>query len=132
MTVRVTSAAQADLAKALRWYRRQAGLDHRFLRAFDTALGLLDKQPKSLQSSKTRCAGISYQAFHTRSSTSSEAMTSLSLDVSMERGTRISGVTEDPKSTTRPFAPGALLVHRLSSPNEEDLIRDLAVLSSTM
>ena len=47
MTVRLTSATQADLAEALRWYRRhRAGLDTRFLDAFDSALHAISRHPE--------------------------------------------------------------------------------------
>ncbi len=47
MIARITSAAQADLAQALRWYRRhRPGLDRRFLEAFDVAVDTISRHPE--------------------------------------------------------------------------------------
>ena len=47
MTARLTSAARADLTEALRWYRRHgAGLDRRFLVAFDAAIEAISGHPE--------------------------------------------------------------------------------------
>ena len=44
MRIRITSAAKADIAGALTWYReRGAGLDRRFLSAFDQSLSAIQK-----------------------------------------------------------------------------------------
>jgi toxin ParE1/3/4 len=45
--VRVTSAAQSDIADGLEWYRsRLAGLDQRFLSALDAAFDPIAKHPE--------------------------------------------------------------------------------------
>jgi plasmid stabilization system protein ParE len=45
--IRVTSAAKADLAGALGWYRqRHRGLDHRFLQAFEHSLDAIQNHPE--------------------------------------------------------------------------------------
>jgi plasmid stabilization system protein ParE len=47
LKLRITSAAQADLAEALRWYRQRGpGLDRRLLAAFDTALETIAAHPE--------------------------------------------------------------------------------------
>jgi plasmid stabilization system protein ParE len=47
VTARLTSAAQVDLTAALSWYRqRRAGLERRFLQAFDSAIEAISQHPE--------------------------------------------------------------------------------------
>ncbi len=47
MIARITSAAQADLAQALHWYRRhRPGLDRRFIEAFELAIDTISRHPE--------------------------------------------------------------------------------------
>jgi toxin ParE1/3/4 len=47
LNAHLTSASQADLSAALRWYRRRGGdLDRRFLRAFDAAIESIGEHPE--------------------------------------------------------------------------------------
>jgi plasmid stabilization system protein ParE len=70
VTVRLTSAARADLVEALRWYRRRGrGLDRRFLEAFDSAIRVISQHPElgpTVEGDVRRCllSGFPYAIFY--------------------------------------------------------------------
>ena len=97
MRVRVSSAAKADLASALRWYRQhRPGLDLRFLQAFDSSLEAIQQHPQSAPLSKGACAGTCFAASRTPSSISPSWTRSSSWLACTGRELRTAGLAAGP------------------------------------